>query len=114
MDAQPKEIKNYITPEGKVPFEEWLDSLRDRTARAKIKKRLDRVESGNLGNYRAVGEGVCELKIDYGPGYRVYFGQIGTTIILLLCAGDKSTQEKDILIAKEYWRDYERSNNTDK
>ncbi|MBD2664298.1 addiction module killer protein [Richelia sinica FACHB-800] len=114
MDAQPRDIQNYITLEGKIPFEEWLDSLRDRTARAKIRNRLKRVELGNLGNYRAVGEGVCELKIDYGPGYRVYFGQIGTTIVLLLCGGDKSTQEKDILIAKEYWRDYERSNNPNK
>jgi putative addiction module killer protein len=55
---------------------------------------------------------VCELKIDYGPGYRIYFGQIGSKIILLLCGGDKSTQEKDILTAKEYWRDYDRSENS--
>nr|WP_322790700.1 type II toxin-antitoxin system RelE/ParE family toxin [Brasilonema sennae] len=61
-----------------------------------------------------MGQGVCELKINYGPGYRVYFGQIGLTIILLLCGGDKSTQEQDILIATEYWRDYERSENTNK
>ncbi|NET71054.1 MAG: type II toxin-antitoxin system RelE/ParE family toxin [Sphaerospermopsis sp. SIO1G2] len=111
MEAQPREIQNYITPNGKSPFEEWLNSLRDRTARAKIKNRLKRVESGNLGNYRAVGEGVCELKIDYGPGYRIYFGQIGLKIILLLCGGDKSTQEQDILTAKEYWREYDRSEN---
>ena len=112
MEAQPREIQNYITPTGKIPFEEWLNSLRDRVARAKIRSRLKRVESGNSGNYRAVGEGVCELKIDYGPGYRIYFGQIGSKIILLLCGGDKSTQDQDILTAKEYWRDYDRSENS--
>lgn len=61
---------------------------------------------GNLGDYRSVGEGVCELKIDYGPGYRIYFGQVGTTIILLLCGGDKSTQEQDMSLAIEYWHEY--------
>jgi putative addiction module killer protein len=66
-----------------------------------IEKRLQRVKFGNLGDYRSVGEGVCELKIDYGPGYRIYFGQIGLTIVLLLCGGDKSTQEQDILRAKK-------------
>ena len=109
MEAQPREIKNYQTADGKIPFEEWLDNLRDRKARAKIKNRLKRVEAGNLGNYRSVGEGVCELKIDYGAGYRVYFGQIGTIIILILCGGDKSTQQQDIQKAKEYWQDYEGS-----
>jgi len=109
MEAQPREIKNYQTADGKAPFEEWLDNLRDIKARAKIRNRLKRVEAGNLGNYRSVGEGVCELKIDYGAGYRVYFGQIGTIIILILCGGDKSTQQQDIQTAKEYWQDYERS-----
>ncbi len=109
MEAQPREIRNYQTADGKTPFEEWLDNLRDRKARAKIRNRLKRVEAGNLGNYRSVGEGVCELKIDYGSGYRVYFGQIGTIIILILCGGDKSTQQQDIQTAKEYWQDYEGS-----
>jgi putative addiction module killer protein len=67
-----------------------------------------------LGNYRSVGEGVCELKINYGPGYRLYFGQIGSAIVLLLCGGDKSTQEQDILKAKQYWRNYERSESSNK
>jgi putative addiction module killer protein len=73
VEAQPRKIQNYITSTGKSPFEELLNCLRDRTARAKIRSRLRRVESGSLGNYRAVGEGVCELKIDYRPGYRIYF-----------------------------------------
>ncbi|MBE9019128.1 addiction module killer protein [Chroococcidiopsis sp. CCALA 051] len=105
-EASPREIQVYATPDGKYPFIEWLESLRDSNARAKIKARLDRVETGNLGDYKAVGKGVCELKIDYGSGYRVYFGQVGTTLILLLCGGDKSTQEKDIPQAIQYWTDY--------
>jgi putative addiction module killer protein len=111
MEAQPREIRNYITPDGKEPFAEWLDSLRDLRVRVKIEKRLEQVALGNLGNYRTVGEGVCEFKINYGAGYRVYFGQTGSTIILLLCGGDKSTQQQDILKARKYWRDYERSEN---
>ncbi len=114
VEAQPREIQNYLTAEGRSPFQEWLDSLRDIKAKVRIEKRLERVALGNLGDYRSVGEGVYELKIDYGPGYRIYFGQIGSTIVLLLCGGDKSTQEQDILRAKEYWRDYERSENPKK
>ncbi|MEK0180527.1 MAG: type II toxin-antitoxin system RelE/ParE family toxin [Oscillatoriales cyanobacterium] len=106
MEVQPREIQRYTTPDGKVPFSEWLDSLRDLKAKFKIDGRLDRVQEGNLGDYRSVGEGVYELRINYGPGYRVYFGQVGTTIVLLLIGGDKSTQEQDINKAKEYWTDY--------
>lgn len=72
---------------------------------------MNRVSLGNLGDYLSVGEGVSELRIDYGSGYRIYFGQIGKTIILLLCGGDKKTQAKDIEIAKKYWRDYRRREN---
>lgn len=68
---------------------------------------------GNLGDYRSVGDGVFELRIKYGSGYRIYFGQIGLTIVLLLCGGDKSTQEKDIRLAKEYWGNYENDENAD-
>lgn len=106
MEATPKEIEIYETPDGKRPFSDWLESLRDIKARAKIRARLDRVEAGNLGDVRAVGQGVCELRIDYGPGYRVYFGQVETTVILLLSGGDKSTQEEDIGRSIEYWTDY--------
>jgi len=111
MEVQPRDIRRYITSDGRVPFVEWLDSLRDTKAKTNINKRLDRVSLGNLGDYRSVGEGVCELRIDYGPGYRVYFGQIGSTIVLLLCGGDKSTQEQDIRRAIEYWTDYRRREN---
>lgn len=108
MEPQLRQIERYVTPNGKIPFSEWLDSLRDRRARVRIKLRLDRIEQGNLGDYRSVGAGVFELRIDYGPGYRVYFGQVGSTIVLLLCGGDKSTQEQDIRKAQEYWEDYDK------
>ncbi|MEG4005523.1 type II toxin-antitoxin system RelE/ParE family toxin [Microcoleus sp. Pol11C1] len=106
MEVQPRDIQRYSTPDGKVPFSEWLDSLRDLKAKFKIERRLDRVGTGNFGDYRSVGEGVYELRINYGPGYRVYFGQVEETIVLLLIGGDKSTQEQDIRKAKTYWTDY--------
>lgn len=114
VEAQPREIQNYLTGEGRSPYEEWLDSMRDTKARDKIDNRLRRVKLGNLGDYAGVGQGVLELRINYGPGYRVYFGQVGTTIVLLLCGGDKSTQAQDIRKAQEYWRDYERRENANK
>jgi putative addiction module killer protein len=111
MEVQPREIRNYLTVDGKNVFDEWLDTLRDRKAKAKIRARLDRVEDCNLGDYKSVGEDVCELRIDYGPGYRIYFGQEGITVIILLCGGDKSTQEQDIVKAHEYWKDYRSRDN---
>ncbi len=111
MEVQPREIRRYTTAEGKVPFTDWLESLRDRNVRVRIKSRLDRVEQGNLGDFKSVGEGVFELRINYGPGYRVYFGQVGLTIVVILIAGDKSTQEQNIQQAIEYWKDYEQCEN---
>jgi putative addiction module killer protein len=114
MEVQPREIRRYTTAEGRAPFTEWLDALRDRNVRVRIKSRLDRVEQGNLGDFKSVGQGVFELRINYGPGYRVYFGQVGLTIVVILIAGDKSTQEQDIRQAIEYWTDYEKRESTDK
>jgi len=111
MEVQPREIRRYTTAEGRAPFTEWLDSLRDRNVRFRIKSRLDRVEQGNLGDFKSVGEGVFELRINYGPGYRVYFGQVGLTIVVILIAGDKSTQAQNIQQAIEYWKDYEQCEN---
>ena len=91
----------------KRPFHDWLHSLRDIQARARIRTRLDRLALGNMGNHRVLDGGVYELKIDWGPGYRVYFGKVGNTIVLLLCGGDKSTQQKDIATAKAYMREYQ-------
>lgn len=108
MTIQAKNIQNYLTTDGRIHFEEWLNSLRDNKGKAVIKARIKRVVTGNLGDYRSVGEGVYELIIQFGCGYRIYFGQVGTTIVLLLCGGDKSTQDQDIRTAKKYWQDYRR------
>jgi putative addiction module killer protein len=104
----PREFRIYVTSAGRAPFSEWLDSLNDHRARYAIKARLDRVGLGNLGDCKPVGEGVDELRIDLGPGYRVYFGQEGNQIILLLCGGVKRTQSSDIARARAYWKDYRR------
>jgi putative addiction module killer protein len=100
------ELRYYQTSVGEQPFVEWLGSLNDRQARTRIEARLARVAAGNLGDIEAVGEGVMELRIDWGPGYRVYFSRLGQVIILLLCGGDKRTQQKDIKRAKAYFEDY--------
>lgn len=115
MENQPKQILIYKTSQGKVPFEEWLNKLKDAKTRAKIKTRLTRVTLGNLGDYKSVGDGVCELRINYGKGYRIYFAQQGSIFIILLCGGDKDSQQKDIKQAKQYWLDYQRNpeNDTD-
>jgi putative addiction module killer protein len=89
----------------KEPFSQWLRSLRDAKGRAVIRTRLNRIQDGNFSNCEPVGEGVHELKIDFGPGYRVYFGEDANLVILLL-GGDKSSQDRDVRAAKEYWRDY--------
>ncbi len=81
-------------------FAAWLSGLRDRQGRAKILARIDRLEEGNPGNTRSVGAGVVEMKIDFGPGYRVYYVQRGEVTMVLLCGGDKSTQDSDIKYAK--------------
>ena len=85
-------------------FARWFNSLRDRQARRRIQARIDRLQIGNPGDVRPVGEGVSELRIDYGPGYRVYFIQRGDTLIILLAGGDKRTQQNDIAIALEMAR----------
>lgn len=89
-------------------FREWLEALRDRRAVARILSRIDRFKFGNPGDVAPVGEGVSEMRIHYGPGYRVYFAQRGSEVVLLLCGGDKSSQAEDIERAKELakeWRD---------
>lgn len=77
-------------------YRDWFDRLRDRQARVRIDARISRLSKGNAGDAKSVGSGVSELRIDYGPGYRVYFSRKGKTIILLLCGGDKRTQQADI------------------
>ena len=84
----------------------WIAELRDRQARARIRTRLSRLAPGNFGDCKALDGGVSELRVDWGPGYRVYFARIGAAILLLLCAGDKTTQSQDIERAKTYLQDY--------
>ncbi len=100
------EVREYQKADGKAPVSEWLADLRDTEARSRIVARLDWLKAGLLGDWKSVGEGVCELRIDYGPGYRLYYAQDGKTLIVLLRGGDKRTQAKDIEKAHEYWKDY--------
>lgn len=89
-------------------FAKWLTDLRDRNARARIQTRIRRLSLGNPGDVKPIGEGISELRIDYGPGYRVYYMQRGPIIIVLLCGGDKSSQSRDIALAKgiaAQWKD---------
>jgi putative addiction module killer protein len=104
----PYELEYYITKSGKKPFKEWLGALKDISTRAKTRIRLDYVRLGNLGDVRSVGDGVQELRITYGPGYRIYFAHEGKRIILLLIGGDKKSQQKDIVRAKNYLSDHKR------
>lgn len=101
-----KQLFIYKTPTGSVPYRDYLDSLRDRRAAAKIRIRVTRAQMGNFGDHRSVGRGVVELRIDFGPGYRLYVAPYGNEIIVLLCAGDKSTQDRDIMDAHGYWDEF--------
>ena len=106
VDIKPKSVLVYRTRQGRLPFDKWLDELCDTNAVARVLARIGRVRRGNLGDCKPVGEGVSELRVDYGPGYRVYFGQKRSTFVILLCGGDKRTQERDIRQAQQYWNDY--------
>lgn len=106
MDAVPQEIREYVAADGRNPFREWFHSLKDIRARARIRVRLNRIRLGDFGDSRSVGEGVHELRIAYGPGYRVYFGRVSNVIVLLLCGGEKGSQTTDIRNAKKFWNDF--------
>ncbi|MHB8447844.1 MAG: type II toxin-antitoxin system RelE/ParE family toxin [Rudaea sp.] len=103
----PIEVRKYQQRDGSRPFDDWLISLRDVVAAQRIGARIARLRTGNFGDCKSVGGGVLELRIDHGPGYRVYFGKHGQTLVLLLCGGDKRTQARDILNARNYWHDWE-------
>lgn len=91
-----------------MPFSEWLESIRDKQAQAKVRVRLRRLEAGLIGDCEPVGEGVLEMREHVGAGYRVYFGRHGRSIVILLCGGMKKTQAGDIRAAKEFWADWKR------
>jgi putative addiction module killer protein len=100
------EVRQYQTIDGRRPIAEWLDGLRDIGTRSIVVARLDRLAGGLRGDWKSTGGGVYELRINYGPGYRVYYGQDGNALILLLCGGTKHPQTKDIEKAHAYWKDY--------
>jgi putative addiction module killer protein len=102
------EVRHYVTTEGKDLIADWLRSLRDAQAKAAIIRRLNRLEQGNFGDFRPLREGVHELRIDVGPGYRVYYARSDLMVMLLLCGGDKRTQDADIDRACGCWRDWRR------
>jgi putative addiction module killer protein len=97
------DLFRYQRENGSEPFTDWLVGMRDKAAAARIRIRLRQVEAGNFGDWNAVGEGVIELRIHIGAGYRVYCGRHGKTVVVLLCGGDKSTQGRDIELAKGFW-----------
>ena len=98
-------IRQYIDREGRNPFERWFDKLDD-DLQARIVVSLDRLERGNLSVAKSVGEGVSELRLDFGPGYRIYFGRDGDRLVILLGGGTKRRQSADIDRAKALWREY--------
>lgn len=100
------EIRHYVAHSGRDVFDDWLTELRDSRAQAKIAARINRLAAGNFGDCKALREGVYELRIDWGPGYRVYYGLLGRICILLLCGGDKRKQSSDIERAIRYLKDY--------
>ena len=102
------ELLRYRRDDGREPFSEWLNGLRDKVAQARIRVRLRQVQAGNFGDCEPVGEGVIELRVHVGAGYRVYCGRHGKTVVLLLCGGDKGSQTADIKRAKELWSEWKR------
>ena len=106
MNSSETEVRVYTTPDGRRPFDDWLAALRDRRAIEKIDARIARLRSGNFGDCKPVGEGVLELRLRYGPGYRIYCARQGKVLVILLCAGDKGSQAPDIARAKRYWREH--------
>ena len=106
------EIREFLDARGSSPFASWFDGL-DAQAAAKVTVALTRMERGNLSNAKGVGGGVQEYRMDWGPGYRLYFGQDGDTLIILLCGGTKRRQQDDIAEAQAHWAEYKRRNKED-
>jgi putative addiction module killer protein len=104
------QLRNYVSPDGKEILDDWLDELADDRARAKIAARINRLAAGNFGDCKSLGLGLHELRIHWGPGYRIYFAMIGRQCILLLCGGDKRKQSADIARAFKYLQDFKEKN----
>jgi len=101
-------VRHYLTADERDPFQEWIRKLRDPIAKVQILKRLNRIGDGNFGDHKFCRDGVWELRIDHGPGDRVYYAMADTVVVLLLCGGNKSTQKADLARAVEYWNDWQR------
>ena len=102
------DVVHYLIPIGDDPFQSWLDELEDLKARVAVLRRIDRVSAGNFGDHKFLRDEVWELRVDVGPGYRVYFGQQGKTFVLLLCGGTKRAQSAEINRAARYLADFRR------
>ena len=100
-------VRHYVTEDEQDPFQEWFKKLRDPIAKVQVLKRVNRIEGGNFGDHKPCREGVWELRIDQGPGYRVYYA-LADTVVLLLCGGDKGSQDAEIERAIGYWKEWQR------
>jgi len=105
-DSNRVEVRHYLTRAGRDPYQTWLDRLKDLRARVAIQRRVDRIASGNFGDHKPCRDGVWELRVDVGQGYRIYYARHDRVVVVLLCAGDKRTQAYDIETAVTYWTDY--------
>ena len=99
-------IVHYATEDGFDPYQAWMDALRDNRARIAVLRRVDRAAQGNFGDHKVCRDGISEMRVDVGPGYRVYYFQHGQTLVVLLCGGDKRTQDADISTAVAYKTDF--------
>ena len=106
MEPIPRNIVYLELDDGKSPFREWFENLKDKKAQITVDARLARVRDGNFGDHKSVGDGVFELRISLGKGLRIYYGLDGDTLVIVLCAGDKGSQRRDIGKAKELWSKY--------
>lgn len=106
METIMRSVRIYQCKDGRQPYVDWEKSL-DKAVRARIFARIDRLKLGNFGDHKIIGNGVSELRLSFGSGYRIYYGIDDDVVVILLCGGDKSTQNSDIKIAKKYWADYE-------
>src|SRR5712692_2498906 len=106
LEAVPRKVETYVSRDGKDVFQGWLNNVADQRARILVDKTIAKVRLGNLGQHKSVGEGVQEIVLDYGPGYRIYFGERGTTLVILLLGSTKKRQEEAIKLAKRYWKDW--------
>ena len=106
MQIRPREILHHTTSTGNNPYQRWYMRLKDQRAQIAISNRISRLRSGNFGDFKRLSTDLYELRIHYGPGYRVYFGIFQRDIVILLCGGTKGTQPRDIIRAQNYWNDF--------